>query len=96
MNLGEKLIDMKAWLNQYHTGVAEEGKYAAPSYLWSNSTAWYPASGSSLSSLVIRKMYSNKKEMQGINKSREQNRKIIFNKIHLQKGIFKAVSMFGQ
>lgn len=27
MNLRDIIIDIKAWLNQYHTGVAGEGKY---------------------------------------------------------------------
>ena len=54
-------------------GVAGKGIRAAPSYLCSNSMAWYPARGSRLSSSVIRKMYSEcqKRGVQGVSKKAE-------------------------
>lgn len=60
-------------MSYYHSGCGRERYRAAPSYLCSNSMAWYPARGSRLSSSVIRKMYSEcqKRGVQGVSKKAE-------------------------
>lgn len=56
MNLWETVAPSHGWANTLRCG--KRRQKICLTYFWSISTAWYPAAGSSLSSLVIRKMYS--------------------------------------
>lgn len=76
MNLWE-MFHIQPQLSKRHQWWGKKGQMFL-TYFCSISTAWYPAAGSSFSSLVIRKMYS---ELEGKAKAGKQIKGVCFEQI---------------